>query len=124
MKRCLILVIFLLLISSAPAIAPEINFDNQEEVSVIVILKEKPIKQKFDVDKAENKKIFLEQKRAAVKEQQDKVLNKLEKKSGFGIQSKTKKENAKTARPGIQFSRRNSPWPWFVLCRTGQWQTA
>ncbi|MBW2963193.1 S8 family serine peptidase [Candidatus Woesearchaeota archaeon] len=80
--------VFLVLVSSALAVKTDVNFDGGDKVSVIVILKEKPVKQ-MNVLSVEDKKDFLAEKRAGVKEQQDKVLGKLEK--GFSVAGKDEK---------------------------------
>ena len=88
MKRWLFLLVILILASSVLAVKTDIDFDGGDKISVIVILKDKPAKQ-MKVLSAEDKKDFLAEKRAGVKEQQDKVLGKLEK--GFSVAGKEEK---------------------------------
>lgn len=83
MKRVgLCLVVFLVLIGSALAVKTDIDFSS-DKFDVIVILKEEPVKGKFEVASGEGKKSFLEEKKIGIKDKQEKVLSKFDK--GFGV---------------------------------------
>ncbi|MCK4589479.1 MAG: S8 family serine peptidase [Nanoarchaeota archaeon] len=87
-KVVFLLVVFLVLISSALAVKTDVSFDG-DTADVIVILKEEPVKGKFKTASAEGKTDFLKEKKVMVREKQDKVLSKL---NGFGVTSAGKEK--------------------------------
>ncbi|MFC1800987.1 S8 family serine peptidase [Nanoarchaeota archaeon] len=88
MKKYLVLIALLVLISPALAMVDsDIDFEQDQEVSVIVILKEKPIKQNFGIMSVEDKKSFLEEKKSNIKQNQQEVLDRLDQNSEFSVSS-------------------------------------